>query len=77
MSVNVTFDPTTLNYQQTQDYRQELIRAIYNPGTDWSPLEEDADETEKAYRNQLAKADAHLASFGLGDPATGVEATRD
>lgn len=74
--VNITFDVTGLTYGQTQDYRQELIRAIYNPGTDWSPLDENAKDVEKAYRAQLLKADQHLASFGLGDADSGTEATR-
>jgi hypothetical protein len=74
--VNITFDVTKLSYKETQDYRQELIRALYNPGTDWSPLDENADDVEKGYRAQLLKADEHLASFNLGDAPTGIEATR-
>lgn len=75
VAASITFDPTVLSYQDTQDYRHELIRSIHNPGTDWSPLDPDAAKIEQAYRNQLAKADAHLASFGFGDPSTGIEAS--
>lgn len=70
----ITLDPTTLSYEAAIEYRHEIFHAIRHPGIEWDILDPAASQVEHQYRVQLGKVDAHLATFGLGDPAIGAEA---
>jgi hypothetical protein len=56
----MSLDVTTLTQEQATDYRQDLIRALYNPGTDF---EFDDIDSETQYRAQLEEVDKYLATF--------------
>lgn len=68
---------TTLTYQQITEYRQELWHAIWNRGTEYDVLDPQFDAIDHAYRVQLGKVDAQIATFGHNDPAIGQEAAYD
>lgn len=64
-------DVTTLTYQQATEYRQEILNAILEPGTEYDMAGEEGAADDHAYRVQLGKLDAHIATFGHNDPAKG------
>jgi hypothetical protein len=56
----IILDVKTLTQYQAADYRQDLIRALENPGTDF---EFDDVDSETQYRAQLEEVDKYLATF--------------
>ena len=61
--ITITVDVTKLTQQQASDYRQELIRAIWNPGTDFDLVTNQGASDLAAYEAQLVRVDAYLATF--------------
>jgi hypothetical protein len=56
-------DVTTLTQKAASDYRQDLIRAIYHPGTDFDMVGAQGESDLVAYQTQLLLVDTYLATF--------------
>jgi hypothetical protein len=61
--ITINVDPTTLTQYQAADYRRDLIRAIYHPGTEFDMAGGQYESDLKAYKAQLQRVEAHLATF--------------
>ena len=61
--ITITVDITKLTQQAASDYRQELIRAIWHPGTDFDLVTNQGASDLAAYEAQLVRVDAYLATF--------------
>jgi hypothetical protein len=58
--MNIVLNVTSLTQEEASDYRQDLIRALHNPGTDY---EFDDVDSETQYRAQLQEVDKYLVTF--------------
>lgn len=56
-------DLTTLSQQQAAEYRQELINAIWNPGSEFDEVGEEGTQDREDYETRLAEVDAYLAGL--------------
>lgn len=55
----------TLSQKEAWDYRQELIQAIHNPGTEFSMSGEDGQIDRDAYLKRLGEVDTYLKTFAI------------
>lgn len=56
-------DVTSLTQQAASDYRQELKRALYNPGIEWDLVGEQGEADRKFYYAKLKEVDEYLQTF--------------
>ena len=56
-------DVTALSQHDASEYRQELIRALYNPGIEFDVAGEHGEKDKAFYKAKLEEVDAYLKSF--------------
>jgi hypothetical protein len=56
-------DVTALSQKDASDYRQELRRALHNPGIEWDVLGEAGLADRKFYHAKLKEVDEYLQTF--------------
>ena len=56
-------DVTTLNQHDASEYRQELMRALHNPGIEFDIVGEEGKTDRQMYHDKLKEVDAYLLTF--------------
>ena len=59
----IQLDVTTLTQQQCEEYRRDLIHAVYHPGTEYDMVGNQSIVDEAAFLAQIRNCDAFLKTF--------------